>query len=205
MANISNAQVTISAEKVGKQLVEYINAVNKSGAYYLIVDGNPTLDMVDSEGNLNFESSAGGRWNYTNNLHGYFDSDDMWTLGDDAQEAYDKLCKAIIRRGGQVSVDFTDCDPATAWMGSGVAVLEEVDGEVVFSSNWEDEDYTVENFAAMQGEDVFWALGYMYGEEVGEAYEKYLEEWKKDHSGPEFEGMDPAGADEWYDNDYKEQ
>lgn len=32
-------------------------------------------------------------------------------------------------------------------------------------------------------------------------YDKYVEQWEKDHAGPEFKGMEPACFEEWYDNE----
>lgn len=40
--------------------------------------------------------------------------------------------------------------------------------------------------------------------ELKKLYKAYLKEWKADHKGPEFEGMEPADFDEWYDNEYLE-
>ena len=205
MANISDAQVTIHAEKVGKELVRFINATHTPQVYYTFIDDNPTKDMVDEEGNFDMDSSSGGRWNYESNLRGYLDPEeiDRW-LGPDnvaIKEAYIKLCDAIKRRHGQVTIDYTDCDPACEWMGSGVATLEEIDGEVVFSCNFEEEDYTVTNFAAMQGEDEFWALTYMYGEEVAELYDKYLKDW---HNDSDRVDQEPACIDEWLGAEYQE-
>ena len=33
-------------------------------------------------------------------------------------------------------------------------------------------------------------------------YDKYVKEWKEDHKGSEYKGMEPASFDEWYDNEY---
>jgi len=36
------------------------------------------------------------------------------------------------------------------------------------------------------------------------AYHNYLEFWKKDHQGPEFEGMEPVCYSEFEENEYEE-
>lgn len=61
MANISDAQVTIHAEKVGKELIRFINTTHTPQVYYTFIDDNPTKDMVDEEGNFDMDSSSGGR------------------------------------------------------------------------------------------------------------------------------------------------
>lgn len=38
--------------------------------------------------------------------------------------------------------------------------------------------------------------------EVKSLYNKYVKEWKEDHKGSEYKGMEPASFDEWYDNEY---
>lgn len=35
-------------------------------------------------------------------------------------------------------------------------------------------------------------------------YDEYVKQWKKDHAGPEFEGMEPACFEEWYYNERRE-
>ena len=40
--------------------------------------------------------------------------------------------------------------------------------------------------------------------EVKKLYKAYLKEWKADHKGPEFKGMEPADFEEWYDGEYLE-
>ncbi len=41
--------------------------------------------------------------------------------------------------------------------------------------------------------------------ELQAEYQLYVEQWKKNHSGPEYAGMEPACFDEWYDNEYQEE
>ena len=38
---------------------------------------------------------------------------------------------------------------------------------------------------------------------VWDKYQRYLRDWAKSHSGPEFYGMTPASFDEWRGNEYQ--
>ena len=173
MANISDAAVTITAEKVGEQLVNYINAINRSQPYYELIYAEPTPEMVDSEGNIRIDGDASGRWAYENNLRGYLDPSaaERWVKGE-AHAAYLELCEAIEETGGRIEVDYSDCDAGTEWMGHGTATLEYADGSIVFDHDFTDDEFSVKSFAEMQGESELWALEYIHGEEVVDEYNK---------------------------------
>lgn len=217
MANLSDADIHITAEKVGKELVNYINA--NTDTDYAIVYGPIDLSEVDENGDVDINSSSSGRWAYSNNLEGYFDAGrvkDWLGVNSDYEymkeefrdgykqkananyEAYLALIEAIKRTGGRVDIEYTDCDPATGWMGDGTAMLELVDGEVVFSQDFNEEKLSIARFAEIQGESEYWALEYIHGDEVAEAYDKYLKQCKK-------EDTKPADVDTWYDEIYEEE
>lgn len=216
MANLSDANVEIYAEGVGKELLEYINTTNKSLSDYAIVYEGYSVSE-DEKGNTKIDGSSSGRWSYSNNLEGYFDpakvkgwlgvdADYAW-LDDEARKkeyqeqsseqyaAYLKLVEALKKTGGRIEISYTDCDPAMDWMGTGGATIEVEDGEIVYLHSFDDEPLTIASFAEQQGEDLFWALEYLHGEEVGEAYARYEEQCKK-------EGKEVVEPDTWYDTIY---
>lgn len=217
MANLSDADVTISAKKVGKELVDYINETNKSPTEYAIV--YDVKEEVDDNGDIEIVSSASGRWAYSNNLEGYFDESrvkqwlgvdsDYSYLREEVREeyrvrvnkqftAYKKLIEAIKKTGGSIEINYKDNDVAMLWMGEGHATLELVDGEVVFSHGFEEEDFTLEAYAEQQGEDELWALEAVYGDEVADLYDMYVNACKK-------EKIEPSSPGDWYDNEYEEE
>lgn len=204
MANLSDAWGTIEVEKVGQEFLDFLEAVQGGDAYYLLVESE-SLDGAkpDKDGNLSVDFSTSGRWSYTNNLEGYLGG--QWMHEDESKEAYAKFIKALEKKDGRVSVEYTDSDVSMDWMGTGMAELIAHEGEPVLSGDFHDEEMSVAGFARLNGDDELWALSYLHGEEAGEAYDKYLEQWKKDHSGPKFEGMNPSSPDEWYDNEYEEE
>lgn len=206
MANLSDGFGEITVEKVGKEFIEFLKAVQDDDAYYRLVE-YPEVDELeaDDKGNLNFEFSASGRWAYSNNIEGYLNG--TWMKNRKVEiEAYHKFIEVLKAKKGLVTVDYKDSDVAMDWMSEGTAELGVDDeGEIYFVDNSTDKDLTVADFAEQQGETEKWALGYLHGEEALEAYENYLEDWKSDHEGPMYKGMEPACADEWYDNEYEQE
>src|SRR5690606_5652789 len=70
MANITLAQVTISAEKVGPELKAFVDLTNSSDPAYNILH---TPYGLEKGGNTwTFRGSGEGRWNYESNLISYF-------------------------------------------------------------------------------------------------------------------------------------
>lgn len=197
MANLSDADVKITVEKVGEQFLNYLLETQKLSTDYAIVYDIYDENEVDENGNMYIHSSSSGRWAYSNNLEGYFDETKVkgW-LGVDSDytympehqrneykersraqyEAFLALIKAIKEEDGKVIVDYTDNDTAMEWMGSGQAILEVVDGEVVFNHTFEEEDFTIEAFAEQQGESEAWAMAYIYGDEIADKYWEHVKE-----------------------------
>lgn len=213
MANISDAFGDFKITKVGNEFIDFIKAVQgiNSDAYYRLIEVDSILEDYktekyiepDENGDLEFSFSTGGRWGYTSNIEGYLMG--QWMENDkNSKKAYDKFIKALIDKNGTLTITYNDSDTAMDWMGEGIFEMFVDEGELQFADNFIEQDFTLENFANQQGESEKWALEYVYGDEVASAYEDYLDEWEKDHSAPEFEGMQPAGPEEWYNNEYQE-
>lgn len=205
MANLSDAFGIIRVDRVAKEFIEYLKAVQgeESQAYYVLADYYDFKDLViDEDNNIEFKFSANGRWAYYNNLEGYLEG--SWMQNEEDKPHHDKLLEAILKNNGMIEVEYSDSDTAMDWMSSGVYTVEVVDGEVSFSSSEQSEELTITGFAEHQGFSEWEALDYIYGDEVSDKYNEYYEEWKKDH---EFiEGVsEPSGPAEWYDNEYQEE
>lgn len=218
MANLSSANVNIFVEKVGKELIAYINATNEQGGDYVIVYDNIPESEVDKNGNVEIHGSSSGRWAYSNNLEGYFDknhvenwlgvsSDYAWLDDEEKKKeyleqsnkqyaAYLALVEAIKERDGRVEIDYTDCDPAMDWMGSGGAVLEVSDGEVTFSHSFDEENLDITTYAEMDGISITEAFEVLHGEEPAEKWDEYVEECEK-------KGAEPKDPQVWYDEDFE--
>lgn len=202
MANISDAYGTFEVEKVGQEFLDFVKVAQGKNAYYLLIDEEDlNLAKVDDDGNLRLSFSTGGRWSYSTNLEGYLDG--KWLQSEEDQKtAYANLIEAIEKKNGSITVEYQDSDTAMDWMGSGLATLRAVDGTVQFIDNFESEEITISKFAQAQGESEYWALEYIYGDEVADQYGQYYDNWKKDHEFKKGES-EPAGPSEWYDNEYQ--
>lgn len=206
MANITDAFGTITVKKVGKEFLEFLNKVQgeDSQAYYTLVDREDIKGAVrDKNNNLKFDFSTFGRWSYFSNLEGYLKGDWMNESNND-KKAYDKFIKAMIENNGLVKVEYTDSDSAMDWMGKGEFTMSVKNGKIQFTDNFNEQRVSIIGYAELYGYSEIEALDMLYGDEVSEAYQKYVEEWKKNHTGPEFNGIEPAGPSEWYDNEYSE-
>lgn len=187
MANISDAFGDITVEKVGREFLDFLEVAQKDG-YYQLVDDTTGL-QPDDDGDISFGFATGGRWHFGNNINGYLGGE--WMNSDEEKEAYKKLLKALKEKGGRIIVDYTDSDTAMDWMGTGFFEMYYEDGDLVRSENFDEERITLKGFAELQGESMEWALSYLYGEEVAEAWEKYQERGgKKD-------------IEEWFDKVYE--
>lgn len=198
MANISDAFGTFTVEKVGNDLVEFLKTVqgDATQAYYLLVDDLDNLNP-DSDGDVEFEFATGGRWAYSTNIEGYLMGN--WMNGDVEKKAYDKFIKAFKKKNGLLSIEYKDSDCAMDWMGDGVFQMEVgEDGEIQFSDTWDEESITIPAFAEMNGETLYWALEYLYGDEVATLYGNYADELDK-------KGEKPAEPDVWYETIYEEE
>jgi hypothetical protein len=207
MANCSDAFGTIRVERVGREFLEFLTIVqgDDSDAYYTLVDREDIRSAKpDKDGNLEFPFSTSGRWAYQNNIEGYLKGGWM-NEGEKQGKAYSQFIAALKTKNGLVEIDYTDSDTAMDWMGTGGVSMSVEDGEVSFAEGFEEESITITGFAELQGESEEWALEYLYGEDVSEKYEKYLDDWREGHKAPEFKGMEPASPDEWYTNEYKEE
>lgn len=202
MANLSDAWGDITVTNVGKEFVEFLNEVQGEDAYYTLVDREDLKDVkIDKDNNLKMPFSTYGRWAYDNNIEGYLNG----TWMGEHQEAYDKFIKAMKDKNGFVQIEYKDIEGGSEFMGAGVAELSVDEGEIMFNSNFEDMDYTVANLAELNGDSQYWALEYLYGDEVIVEYDKYVEKWHEDHKGDKFRGMNPASPGEWYENEYEEE
>lgn len=207
MANLSDSFGTIKVEKVGKEFLEFLNIVQgkDSDAYYTLVDREDFNGVEpDKDGNLTFDFSTFGRWNYGNNIEGYLRGD--WMVNTDSdKKAHTKLHKAIIDKDGSVIIEYTDSDGSTDWIGTGVAELASREGEIYFNNCFNDEIMSIKRYAELYGyDDEIEVMESLHGDEAADAYVKYIEGWKKDHefiSG----SSEPACADEWYDNEYEQE
>ena len=198
MANLSDAFGDIIVEKVGKEFIEYLKTVQGDDqAYYLLVDMDQLERAeVDEDGDLSLSFSTAGRWAYSNNIEGYLKGE--WMHDDDKKEAYEKFSKALIAKNGVIDISYTDSDTAMDWMGTGNYRISVLDGALSISDSFEEERITLTGFAELQGEDAYWALGYIYGEEVCEVYDKYVDECKE-------KGVEPVEVDKWYDTIYESE
>lgn len=217
MANLSSANVKITALKVGKELVDYINATNEeAGDYVIVYDGYSV--HVDKDGDTVIEGNSSGRWAYSNNLEGYFDkrevanwlgvNDEYAWLSDEEKKkeyvnrsnknyaAYLALVEAIKAKDGRIDIEYTDCDPSMDWMGTGDATIELEDKEVVFSHNFNEEPLEITAYAEMEDISITEAFEWVHGEEPAEEWNKYLVECNK----KKVEAKDPQA---WYDEDFE--
>lgn len=195
MANISDGYGDITVRKVGKEFLQFINKV-QDGAYYLLVDSTDGV-VPDENGDISFTFGAGGRWNYGSNIDGYLKGD--WMTGDKEKKAYDKFIKVLTKKNGTVTIDYTDSDTSMDWMGDGVFEMSvSEDGQVEFSDSWTEESITLEKSAERNGESTYWALEYIYGDEVATKYSQYAEKLEK-------EGKEPVAPEVWYDTLYEEE
>ena len=160
MANISDGYGDAIVERVGQELKEFLQVVQKD-AYYLLFDDVDNIEVY-KEGNAQFTFGAGGRWNYETNLRGYLEGE--WMNGEAEKKAYNKFIRAFKKKDGLISVDYTDSDTAMDWMGSGEFNMSVCEGEVVFGHEFEEERITLERFAEVNGETKEWALEYIYEE-----------------------------------------
>ena len=181
MANISDGYGNVIVERVGQELKEFLQVVQKD-AYYLLFDDVDNIE-VDSGGNAQFTFGSGGRWNYESNLRGYLEGE--WMNGDEEKKAYNKFIRAFKKKDGLISVEYTDSDVGMDWMGDGEYNMSVCDGELVFGHQFEEGRVTIERLAEQQGETTRWALDYIYGDEVGDLYDKYAEKAGKEAVEPE--------------------
>lgn len=195
MANISDAYGTITVERAGQDLVYFLKVVQEK-AYYILIDDVDNL-TADSDGYVEFTFGAGGRWSYNTNIQGYLLGD--WMNGEKEKEAYDKFIKAFKEKKGLLVIEYSDSDVAMNWMGKGFFQMGvDDDGEIEFSDNFEEEEVTIKALAEANGEDTYWALEYIYGEEVSEKYDEYAEKCEK-------EGKEPATPEVWFESIYEEE
>lgn len=198
MANLSDAYGTINVSKIGKEFVEFVKKAQGGDAYYLLVDPE-SLEKADIEdtGDLSLSFSTFGRWSYGNNLEGYLGG--KWLENTDEQKsAYSDLVKALTEKGGKITVEYNDSDTAMDWMGNGIATLRVVDGEVKFVDNFDSEEITLAKFADAQGESEYWALEYIYGDEVAAKYDQYATKLEK-------EGKEVVSPETWYNTIYDDE
>ena len=181
MANVSDGYGNVIVERVGQDLKDFLSVVQKD-AYYELFDDVENIE-VDSEGNTQFTFGAGGRWNYESNLRGYLEGG--WMNGEKEKKAYNKFIRAFKKKDGLISVEYTDSDTATDWMGEGEYNMSVCEGEIIFNHSFDEENITLEKFAEQNGESTRWALEYIHGDEVADEYDKYAEKAGKEAVEPE--------------------
>lgn len=194
MANISDGYGNVIVERVGQELKEFLQTVQKD-AYYLLFDDPDNIE-VDENGNAQFTFGAGGRWNYENNLRGYLEGD--WMNGEVEKKAYNKFIRAFKKKDGLISIEYSDSDTAMDWMGEGEYNMSVCEGEIIFGHDFQEEHVTIERLAEVNGETEAWALEYIYGDEVYEQYDKYVKETEK-------KGGVAVTPSVWYDTIYEEE
>lgn len=190
MANISDAFGEVTIEKVGQEFLDFLKIAQKDG-YYLLVDGD--LDYApDSDGDLSFDFSSGGRWAYANNLDGYLGGE--WMNSDEEKEAHAKFLEAIEKKKGKITIDYTDGDMGLEWIGTGVYEIRAGDEGLVHSSGFEEEEATITTYMSLHNVPEEEAVEYIRGEEVAQAFTEYKEK----------EGDNAKDAEYWLENIYKE-
>lgn len=204
MANLSDAFGEITIKKVGAEFLEFIKIAQGDSAYYTLIDEEDLQDVSPDEvGDITMSFMASGRWSYDNNIEGYLQG--LWMMADSVRkEAYDKFIKALKDKEGSVRIEYTDSDSANDWMGTGYAELWVLNGEIEFTSSFNDEPITLQGYANLCGYADDEALGILYGDEVADKYSKYVHEWRKEHTFV-LGVSEPASPGEWYDNEYKEE
>ncbi len=118
MANITTARVTIIAESVGAELQHLVDLAADS-SYDILSDG---YSLTKSGDTWTFNGWGSGRWRYANNVEGYFGNDSAWYGPDSpSRDAFDVLKEAVVRGGGRITFEWSDCDPAMGWISQGTA------------------------------------------------------------------------------------
>lgn len=191
MANVSDGYGDVRVDRVGQELKDFLTVV-QDGAYYYLFDDVENIEVTPN-GNAEFTFGSGGRWNYEANIRGYLEGE--WMNGEKEKEAYDKFIDAFKKKNGKITIEYTDSDTAMDWMGEGIYQMSVEEGEIQYTHSFKEERITLERFAEQNGESLEWALEYIYGDEVAEAYAKYKKE----------KGELAVGADVWYDTIYEEE
>lgn len=191
MANISDGYGNVIVERVGQDLKEFLQVVQKE-AYYLLFDDPDNIE-VDDNGNAEFQFGAGGRWNYETNIRGYLEGE--WMTGEKEKKAYNKFIRAFKKKDGLISIEYTDSDTAMDWMGEGEYNMSVCDGEILFNHDFQEERITLSRYAEQNGESEYWALEYIYGDEVAAKYDEYAKKAGKD-------AVEPS---EWLETIYEEE
>jgi len=194
MANFSDAFGIVKVNKVGQEFGEFLKVVQHNGAYYTLVN-REDIEDIKPDKDLEFDFSTAGRWNYGNNLDGYLNGEWM-TNTDEEIKAYAKFITALKKKDGSVIIEYNDSDIAMGWMGTGIAKLSIVRGGLKFTNDFDEQEMTISNYAKMNGEDEYWALEYIYGDEVYDKYRKYSEKCKS-------HGTEPVEPSNWYGIIYK--
>lgn len=138
MANISSAydiKFKTNNKRTADKLEAYLKAVEKVDPYYNLTDGLTREDDTTIDG-----SSATGRWAYTSNLEGSFETPDHWfgdDWSDDLKTAYMGLIVALAT-GGEVSLSWSDEESGCEMYYHGTGTLKLVKGRIQLSTELED-------------------------------------------------------------------
>lgn len=203
MANLSDAFGEIEVKNVGKEFLEFITKVQAPDEVYYRLCENDNLDNVkaDKDNNVKFDFSTFGRWCYLSNVEGYLRGD--WMNEPKDKKPYEKFMKAFREKNGSVLITYTDSDTGMDWMGTGtIHMYVDKKGEIQFDEDSNTESVTIPAYAQLYGITEYDAVESLYGDEVTTAYEKYVDEWHKEHDYKPGES-EPAGIAEWYYNDYE--
>lgn len=204
MANLSDAFGTISVERVGRELLEFLKDVQgtEGKAYYKLIEIDDLNNAkVDKNNNLEMDFNTFGRWNYFTNVEGFLGGN--WMKASEYtpkshEVAYKKFIKALNDRNGKITIEYTDSDSAMDWIGTGMVEVTPNNGGVSVNESFDEHNMTLELYCKLYQADEEEALEYMYGDEVSAEYMKYVKQCEKD--GKEFKG-----AAEWFDNIYEEE
>lgn len=197
MANLSDAFGTITVEKVASEFLDYAKIASKN--YYNLADSSDLESVVPDDNNsASFSFSTFGRWSFCASLENYLDPAGIWHQDGDEKVAYERLSEALLKTNGQIVYEYTDSDSAMGWMGTGVAQLEVVDGELRYTDNFDEEDISIRGYADLTGNSIAESIDILYSYEASEAWVNYVEKCEK-------EGVKPADPDMWFNDIYEEE
>lgn len=167
MANCSDVNGTIKIKNVAKEFFAFAQQAQKDACYTLF--NEDAVEMADSDfenNSVEFPFWATGRWYYISNLNGYLTG--KWFSNDEkVSNLLDDLICAINTNNGSVVIDYTDIEVGCMFIDEGIATLD-ADG---FSINNVSKDLTVYSLAEVNEESIRWAIDYIYGDDVGNAWE----------------------------------
>lgn len=172
MANISDARGTVTVKKVGEEFLEYASCTSRN--YYPLVDKYDLSDEhPDKNGDISITFNSQGRWSYSSNLDYYLAPDGCWHENGEASDLYDKLYDKIRETGGSIVFEYTDFETGNRFIGSGVAKLELVDGEVQYTDDFSSSDLSIKKYSEVCDVSFAEAIESLYSYEASTAWDSY--------------------------------